>query len=76
MFRTLIFVSMELSYGIVGWETLLTLSLPMFGFEESHLCIKVICVGFSSVWWLVLGFGWKLRVKRGKSIEITSEYRY
>ena len=50
MFRTLIFVSMELSYGIVGWETLLTLTLPMFGFEESHLCIKVICVGFSSVW--------------------------
>ena len=27
------------------------------GFEEHYLCIKVICVGFSPVLWLVLGFG-------------------
>ena len=51
----------------------------MFGFEEPYLCIKVIFVGFSSVLWLVLGFGWKFRVKSGKpaiSIEIAGEYRY
>ena len=41
----------------------------MLGLEESYLCIKVICVGVSSVLWLVLGFGWKFQVKRGK-------YRY
>ena len=51
----------------------------MFGFEEPYLCIKVIFVGFSSVLWLVLGFGWKFRVKRGKpaiSAEITGEYQH
>ena len=48
----------------------------MFGFKEPYLCIKVIVVGVSSVLWLVLGFGWKLRVKRGKPIEIAGEYRY
>ena len=51
----------------------------MFGFEEPYLCIKVIFVGFSVVLWLVLGFGWKFRVKRGKpaiSVEIAGEYRY
>ena len=25
---------------------------------------------------VVVGFGWKFRVKRGKHAEITSEYRY
>ena len=66
-------------YGFVGYETLLTLSLPMFRLEEPYLCIKVIFVGFSSVLWLVLGFGWKIRVKRGKptiSVEIVGEYQY
>ena len=48
----------------------------MSGLEEPYLCIKVIFVGFSLVLWLVLGFGWKLRVKRGKSAEIAGEYRY
>ena len=51
----------------------------MLGFKEPYLCIKVIFVGFSSVLWLVLGFGWKLRVKRGKpviSAEIAGEYRF
>ena len=51
----------------------------MFGFQEPYLYIKVIFVGFSSVLWLVLGFGWKFRVKRGKpaiSVEIAGEYRY
>ena len=51
----------------------------MFGLEEPYLCIKVICVGFSSVLWLVLSFGWKFRVKRCKlaiSAEIAFEYRY
>ena len=51
----------------------------MFELEESYLFIKVIFVGFSSVLWFVLGFGWKFRVKIGKptiSVEITSEYRY
>ena len=48
----------------------------MFGFEEPYLCIKVTFVGFSSVLWLVLGFGWKFRVKKGKPIEIAGEYRY
>ena len=50
----------------------------MFGFE-GYLCIKVIFVGFNSVLWLVLGFGWKFQVKIGKpaiSAEITGEYRY
>ena len=63
-------------YGFVGWETLLTLSLPMFGFEEPYLCIKVIFVGFSSVLWLALGVGWKFPVNRGKPVKITSDYRY
>ena len=66
-------------YGFIGYETLLTLSLPMFGLEEPYLCIKVIFVGFSSVLWLVLGFGWKFRVKIDKpviSAEIAVEYRY
>ena len=51
----------------------------MFRLEELYLCIKVILVGVSSVLWLVLGFGWKFRVKRGKPAifaEITGEYRY
>ena len=51
----------------------------MFELKESYLCIKVIFVGFSSVLWLVLGFGWKFQVKIGKPsiyVEITSEYRY
>ena len=51
----------------------------MFGLKEPYLYIKVIFVGFSSVLWLVLGFGWKFRVKRGKpamSAEIAVEYRY
>ena len=51
----------------------------MFGFEEPYLCIKVIFVGFSSVLWLVLGFGWKFQVKIGKPaifVEIVGEYRY
>ena len=51
----------------------------MFGLEEPYLYIKVIFVGFSSVLWLVLGFDWKFRVKRGKpaiSAEIAVEYRY
>ena len=51
----------------------------MFGLEEPYLCIKVIFVGFSSVLWLVLGFGWKFWVKRGKSFiftEIVVEYQY
>ena len=48
----------------------------MFGLEEPYLCIKVIFVGVSSVLWLVLGFGWKFRVKRGKPAEIAGEYRY
>ena len=47
-------------YGFVGYETFLTFSLPMFGFEEPYLCIKVIFVGFSSVLLLVLGFDWNL----------------
>ena len=49
----------------------------MFGFEEPYLYIKVIFVGFSSVLWLVLGFGWKFLVKIGKpviSAEIAVEY--
>ena len=48
----------------------------MFGLEEPYLYIKVIFVGVSSVLWLVLGFGWKFRVKRGKLLEIAGEYRY
>ena len=51
----------------------------MFGFEEPCLCIKVIFVGFSLVLWLVLGFCWKFRVKKGKLAivaEIASEYQY
>ena len=51
----------------------------MFRLEEPYLCIKVIFVGFSSVFWLVLGFGWKILVKRGKptiSVEIVGEYQY
>ena len=51
----------------------------MFGFEEPYLCLKVIFVGVSSVLWLVLGFGWKFRVKIGNpatSTEIAVEYRY
>ena len=55
---------------------LLTLSLPMFGLEKPYLCIKVIFVGFSSVLWLALGFGWKFLVKIGKPVEIAGEYRY
>ena len=75
-------ISMEFlygKYGFVGYDTLLTLSLPMFRLEEPCLCIKVIYVGFSSVLWLVLDFGWKFWVKRGKpaiSIEIAGEYQY
>ena len=46
----------------------------MFGFEEPYLSIKVISVGISSVLWMVLGFGWKFRVKIGKLAEITGEY--
>ena len=48
----------------------------MFGLEEPYLYIKVIFVGFSLVLWLVLGFGWKFLVKRGKLVEIAGEYRY
>ena len=48
----------------------------MFGLEEPYLCIKVIFIGVSSVLWLVLGFGWKFRVKRDKPVEIVGEYRY
>ena len=53
-----------------------SLSLSMFGFEEPYLCIKVIFVRVSSALWLVLGFGWKFRVKRGKLAEIEGEYQY
>ena len=70
---------MEIShfkYGFVGEETLIPLSLPMFGLEEPYLYIKVIFVGVSSVLWLVLGFSWKFRVKIGKPIEIAGEYQY
>ena len=59
-FGTLIFVSMEIShlkYGFVGEETLLPLSLPIFGSEEPCLCIKVIFVGVRLVLWLVGNFG-------------------
>ena len=51
----------------------------MFGLEEPYLCIKVIFVCFSSVLWLVLGFGWKFRVKIGKPAiyaKIAIKYRY
>ena len=48
----------------------------MFGLEEPYLCIKVIFVSVSSMLWLVLGFGWKFRVKKGKPAEIVDEYRY
>ena len=48
----------------------------MFGLEEPYLCIKVIFVGVSSVVWLVLGFYWIFRVKRGKLAEIVGEYWY
>ena len=65
----------HLKYGFVREETLLPLSLPMFGLEEPYLCIKVIFVGVSPVLWLVLGFGWKFLVKRGKPAKITSEYQ-
>ena len=37
----------HLKYGFVGKETLLPISLPMFGLEEPYLCIKVIFVGVS-----------------------------
>ena len=42
----------------------------MFGLEEPYLCIKVIFVGVSSVLWLVLSFGCKFLVKRGKPTKI------
>ena len=48
----------------------------MFGFEEPYLCIKVIFISVSLVLWLVLSFGWKFQVKRGKPVEIASEYWY
>ena len=53
----------------------------MFGLKEPYLFIKVIFVGFSSVLWLVLGFGFWLEIsgERGKptiSTEIAVEYRY
>ena len=48
----------------------------MFGLEEPYLCIKVIFAGVSSVLWLVLGFGWKFRVKRGNPVKIAGKYRY
>ena len=48
----------------------------MFGLEEPYLYIKVIFVDFSLVLWLVLGFGWKFWVKKGKPVEIAGEYRY
>ena len=66
----------HLKYGFVGEETLLPLSLFMFGLEEPYFYIKVTFVGVSSVLWLVLGFCWKFRVKRGKPAEIVGEYRY
>ena len=66
----------HLKYGFVGEETLLPLSLFMFGLEEPYFYIKVTFVGVSSVLWLVLGFGWKFRVKRGKPAEIVGEYQY
>ena len=50
------------------------LSLPMVGLEEPYLCIKMIFVSVSLVLWLVLGFGWKFRVKIGKPTEIAGEY--
>ena len=65
-----------LKYGFAGEETLLPLSLFMFGLEEPYFYIKVTFFGVSSVLWLVLGFGWKFRVKRGKPAEIAGEYRY
>ena len=40
------------------------------GFEEPYLCIKVICVGFSSVCWLVLrwvSFGWRIFGENGQT---------
>ena len=48
-------------------------------FKEPYLCIKVIFVGFSSILWLVLSFGWKFRAKIGKPsiyAEIPGEYWY
>ena len=66
----------HLKYGFVDEENLLPLSLPIFGLDEPYIYIKVIFIGVSSVLWLVLGFGWKFRVKRGKLVEITGEYRY
>ena len=40
------------------------------GFEELYLCIKVICVGSSSVLWLVLrwnSFDWKISSENGQN---------
>ena len=51
----------------------------MFGFEEPYLYIKKIFIGFSSVLWLVLGFGSKFLMKRGKLAiftKIAVKYRY
>ena len=81
-FGTLIFVSMEyllkvshLKYGFVGEDPPTSLFVYVW-VRRTHLCIKVIFVGVSSVFLLVLGFGWKFQVKRGKPAEIVGEYRY
>ena len=62
----------HLKYGFVSEETLLTLSLPIFGLEELYLCIKVIFL------LVLVQFcdSWKFRVKIGKPVEIAGEYRY
>ena len=48
----------------------------MFGLVEPYLYIKVIFVGVSAALWLVLGFGWKFMVKKGKFAKIKGEYQY
>ena len=50
---------METCLGLCMESMDLLVYLPMFGLEEPYLCRKVNFVGFSSVLWLVLGFGWK-----------------
>ena len=66
------------------FDFLLCFGLYLFWLEEPYIYIyiyiyiKLIFVGFSSIIWLVLGFGWKFRVKIGKLAifaEIAVEYR-
>ena len=64
---------LEISYScmdlLVRKPSYLSLCLCL-GFEEPYLCIKVICVGFCSVLWLVLrwvSFGWKVSGKNGQN---------